>query len=62
MGDDPEFIMARTSNGGGAQPVTAEGFNERIKRLFSDKPNPERAPERRPSARQPRPAKPTTGA
>ena len=35
--------MARELTTGKAQHVTAEDFNERMKRLFADKPDPRKA-------------------
>jgi len=35
--------MARDFTTGKAQPVTREDFNERVKRLLADKPDPRKA-------------------
>lgn len=49
--------MARTLNTGRATSVSTDDFNERVKRLLADKPDPSRADDRRKNApRRPKPA------
>nr|WP_128083418.1 hypothetical protein [Methylobacterium sp. B34] len=43
MGHVAEADMARELKTGKAQHVTAEDFNERMKRVFADKPDPRKA-------------------
>jgi hypothetical protein len=43
MGHVAEAEMARELTTGKAQHVTPEDFNERMKRLFADKPDPRKA-------------------
>jgi hypothetical protein len=43
LGDEAEVEMAREFRTGKAQAVTPEDFNERVKRLLADKPDPRKA-------------------
>jgi hypothetical protein len=43
MGHEAEAEMAREFTTGKAQAVTPEDFNERVKRLLADKPDPRKA-------------------
>jgi hypothetical protein len=43
VGHDAEAKMARDLPTGKAQSVSVEDFNERMKRLFADKPDPRKA-------------------
>ncbi|AWN39946.1 hypothetical protein DK389_04570 [Methylobacterium durans] len=38
MGDDAEIMMAHATNNGSAQSISANDFNERVKRLLEKKP------------------------
>lgn len=49
--------MARELKTGKAQGVSAEDFNERVKRLLADKPDPQKA---EPRGRSFKPGKPPT--
>ncbi|WP_187278651.1 hypothetical protein [Methylobacterium sp. WL64] len=49
--------MARELKTGKAQGVTAEDFNERVKRLLADKPEPRKA---EPKSRSFKPGRPST--
>jgi hypothetical protein len=42
--------MARTPTNGRATSVSTEDFNERVKRLVADKPDPQKAVDRRANA------------
>lgn len=42
--------MARTPTNGRATSVSTEDFNERVKRLVADKPDPQKAVDRRTNA------------
>lgn len=51
--------MARTPTNGRAASVSTEDFNERVKRLVADKPDPQKAIDRRknaPRTKKPAPA------
>lgn len=43
LGNEPKVQMARELTTGKAQAVTPEDFNERVKRLLADKPDPRKA-------------------
>lgn len=43
LGHVAETEMAREFPSGKAQPVSREDFNERVKRLLADKPDPRKA-------------------
>lgn len=43
LGDEVEAEMARDLPTGKAQGVTREDFNERVKRLLANKPDPRKA-------------------
>lgn len=48
--------MARTPSTGRASSVSTDDFNERVKRLLADKPDPRRADDHRKNApRRPKP-------
>ncbi|AWN40577.1 hypothetical protein DK389_08575 [Methylobacterium durans] len=42
LGDDGEAIMAHSTNNGAAQAISAVDFNERVKRMLVDKPDPKK--------------------
>jgi hypothetical protein len=46
LGSEAEAEMARELTTGRAQAVTPEDFNERVKRLLADKPDPRKAEQR----------------